>query len=303
MPNLQACNFCELFGFNSRRNPVARLQLRIGSDVYPPEYEFTSGNRYDGYEVARHLDDLALVYYDEEGVLVLHMFVPDGTGKMLANCTPEKSLHRYSKLKYLRDAKDNGHFFIFPALDYIKKEYDAARRDNEMVHKTVVAPDALRITTKNNTPIIPVGNVTISDIFLPIDSYILCFSYDYDEGLYDEFEGSEACLVIHDVKEFASRIHAAFTKAMPSHFGVDGRVTYGRHQSSLGILFSKSKRYIYQREYRFAWVPESSKHILDPRVFINDTIDDIRAVIPPHIEIFAGPLSDISRLIERKGRA
>ena len=302
MPELQICNFCELFGFNSVRNPVGRLPLRIGSDVYPPEFEFVAGNKYGTVEVAKHLDDLALVYYDEANVLVLHMFVPDGTGQALVNCTPEKRLYRYGKLKYLRDARDNGHFLVFPALEYIKKEYDAARKDNELVHKKNVPADSVSITTKDNTRIVPVGDITFSTVFLPIDSYILCFSYDYDEGLYDEFEDSEACLIVQDVKEFAKRIHGTFAKAMPSHLGVDGRVAYGKHQSSLGVLFSKPKDYVYQREYRFAWIPEIPKRMLDPTVFVEDDFDKIRSIVPPPVEIEAGPLADISSLIERKGR-
>jgi hypothetical protein len=254
MAELQVCNFCELFGFNSRGNPISRLSLLIGSDIYPPEFEFIVGNKYGMVEVAKHLDDLALVYYDETGVLALHMFVPDGTGKILANCTPEKRLYRYGKLKYLKDAIENGQFLVFPALEYIKREYDAARKDNELVHKKDVPADSVRITTKDGVPIVPLGDVTFSTLLLPIDSYILCFSYDYDEGLYDEFKGSEACLVVQDVKKFSERIHDAFAKAMPSYLGIDGRVVYGKHQSSLGVLFSKPKGFIYQREYRFAWI-------------------------------------------------
>lgn len=301
MPELQICNFCELFGFNSRMNPVGRLQLKIDSNVYPPGFEFTVGTRYGMVEIARHLDDLALVYYDEAGVLVLRMFVPDGTAKKpLLNCTTEEKLYRYSKLQYLRDAQDNGHFFISPALEYIKKEYDAARKDNELVHEKNVAPENVTITTKNKVQIIPLGDVTFSTIHLPIDSYILCFAYDYDEGLYDEFKDSDACLVIHDVEEFANRVHSAFTKAMPSHFGVDGRVTYGRHQSSLGVLFSKPKSYIYQREYRFSWEPENPTLLLDPEAFLNNNSAEIRAIIPAPVEIHAGPLGDITSLVRRK---
>lgn len=299
MPELQICNFCELFGFNSARNPVGRLPLRIGSDTYPPEFEFVAGNKYGKIEIARHLDDLALVYYDEADVLVLHMFVPDGTGRVLANCTPEKRLYRYGKLNYLRKAMNDGHFLVFPALEYIKKEYDAARKDNELVHKKDVPADSVTITTKDNARIVPVGDVTFSTVFLPIESYILCFSYDYDEGLYDEFKGSEACLIVHNVKEFAERIHNAFAKAMPAYLGVDGRVTYGKHQSSLGVLFSKPNDYIYQREYRFGWIPENPKSMLDPAIFVKNDFDKIRSTIPPPIKIDAGSLSDITSLIER----
>ncbi len=282
-------------------NPVGRLQLKIDSNIYPQGFEFIVGNRYGNIEIAKHIDDLALVYYNDAGTLVLHMFVPKGTAKKtLVNCIPEKNLYRYSKFEYLTDARNNGHFFIFPALEYIKKEYDAARRDNELVHEKKVAPETVTITTKNGIPIIPKGDVTFSDIFLAIDSYILCFAYDYDEGLYEEFKDSDACLVIHDVKEFTARVHTAFTKAMPSHVGADGRVTYGKHRSNLGVLFSKPKSHIYQREYRFSWIPMAPARLLDPMALIDKNLGEIRAIIPPPVEIYAGSLTDITSLIIRR---
>lgn len=299
MPELQICNFCELFGFNSAGNPVGRLSLRIDTHVYPPGFEFVAGRKYGTFEVAKHLDDLALVYYDEAGALVLHMFVPDGTGKILVNRTPEKHLYRYSKMRYLIDAMENGRFCVSPALEYVKHEYDAARRDNEVVHKKDVSANSVKIIARDGTPIVPVGDVTFSTFFLPIDSYILCFSYDYDERLYDEFEGSEACLVVQNVKEFSRRIHNAFVKAMPSYLGVDGRVTYGNHESSLGVLFSKPKEFFFQREYRFSWIPEESIHLLDPKVFVEGNFDEIRKLIPPPIMIDTGSLSDITSIVER----
>lgn len=300
MSEIQICNFCDLFGFNSRMNPVGRLQLKIWEKVYPPGFEFTASTTGGAIKIEKHLDDLALVYYEESGVLVLHMFVPDGTAKKIfVNCTPEKRLYRYSKLEYLKDAQKKGHFYIFPALEYIRKEYDAARKDNEMVHEKAVAPATVHITTLDKTPVVPLGDITFSTYFLPIDSYILCCAYDYDEGLYDAFEGADACLVIHDVEEFATRLHTAFEKAMPSHVGANGRVTYGKHQSAFGVLFSKPRSYIYQREYRFSWIPEKPTRLLDPAAFINQDFDEIRAIIPAPVEVYTGSIDDISSLIER----
>jgi|CXWL01.1.fsa_nt_gi hypothetical protein len=299
MLNLKTYNFCDLFEFNSRRNPVGRLHLKIDSTIYPPEFEFTAGTRYGTFEISNHLDDLALTY-KEADILVLHMFVPDGLiGNSLANHTPEKNLYRYGTFKHLKDAREKGHFLIFPAIEYIKKEYDAARQDNELAHRESVTPERVTITTKNNVRIIPVGDVTFSTLHLPIDSYILCFSYDYDEGLYEEFKGSDACLIIDDVEEFADRLHAAFTKAVPSHCGVNARVSYSKHQNSLGVLFSKPKKYLYQREHRFLWVPENPIHMLEPVAFIKESPENIRTIIPAPVEIYAGPLDDITEVVDK----
>jgi hypothetical protein len=168
-----------------------------------------------------------------------------------------------------------------------------------MVHEKAMAPASVTITTSDRTPVVPLGDVTFSTYFLPIDSFILCCAYDYDEGLYDEFEGANACLIIHDVEEFATRLHTAFEKVMPSHVGANGRVTYGKHQSAFGVLFSKPRSYIYQREYRFSWIPEKPIHLLEPAALINQDYDEIRAIIPAPVEVYAGSIDDISSLIER----
>jgi hypothetical protein len=126
----------------------------------------------------------------------------------------------------------------------------------------------------------------------------LCFSYDYDEGLYNEFKDSDACLVIHNVKEFANRLTAAFAEEMLSHLAFDGRVAYGNQQSPFGVLFSKPKSYIYQREYRFLWIPENPQQhrMVDPMTIINENIDKIQSIIPPHVDIYVGSLHDITSL-------
>lgn len=302
MVNLQISNFCELFGFNLKKIPVSRIPIKIDSEIYPAGFEFMPGAKYQGFDILNHIDDLVLVYFDENENLVLHMFVPDGTaGKEFVNCQPEKMLYRYSKFEYIKDAYENGHFYICPALEYIKKEYDEARKDNELIHRKTISSDKVRITlAKNNSEINPIGNITYFTIFLPADSYILCFSYDYDEGLYDEFEGSDSCLVINDPIEFTTRIHHAFSIAMPDYIGVDARVTYSKHQSHFGPLFSKPKKYIYQREYRFAWIPENTKRLLDLKHLIENDINEIRKIIPAPVKLKLGSIKDISDVVERK---
>ena len=136
MANLQISNFCELFGFNSRINPVSRIPIKINSEIYPAGFEFVQGVKYQGFDISNHIDDLALVYFDEKENIVLHMFVPDGTAAIeFINRQPEKKLYRYSKFDYIQDAYENGHFYICPALEYIKREYDEARKDNELIHR------------------------------------------------------------------------------------------------------------------------------------------------------------------------
>jgi len=300
--NLLICNFCELFGFNSKEYPVSRLSIKIDSHVYPAGHEFLSGTKYHGFDISNHIDDLALIYFDENQNLVLHMFVPDGTAmKKFMNLQPEKKLYRYGKAVHIKKAYETGQFLIFPALEFMKKEYDEGRRDKEVIHTRSINSDKVKITlAKNNIPIQPIGDITYSTIHLPIDSYILCFSYDYDEGLYNEFKGSDSCLIINDVVQFTERIHDSFNKVMPNYIGSNARVTYSKHLSSFGVLFSKARRYIYQREYRFAWVTINRKSsMLNPMQIINESIEEIKKIIPKPVEINIGSLQDISNVVVR----
>ncbi len=300
MANLQISNFCELFGFNFKKHPVSRLLIKITSEIYPTEFEFIPGNKYQGFDISNHIDDLALVYFDKDDNLVLHMFVPDGTAKReFVNRQPETKIYRYSKFKHIKDAYENGQFLISPAIEYMKKEYDEARKDNELIHKESVSSNKVKITlAKNNSEIKPIGDITYSTIFLPVDSYILCFSYDYDESLYDEFKGSDSCLIINDPIDFAERVHHAFSMAMPDHVGVDARLTYSKHQSHFGPLFSKPRKYIFQREYRFAWIANNPKRMLDPKHLIDNDIDEIRKIIPDPVKLNLGSLEDISDIVK-----
>jgi len=297
---LQISHFCDLFGFNSTLNPVSRVHLKIGSEYYPTGYEFVAGTQYGPFKISEHLDDKALLFQEEQGTFTLHMFVPEGDApSRMVNCTPEKALYRYSKLKYIEDAYETGHMVIFPALEYAKADHNAARQDMEHVHTKKVASSHVIITTQNGKAITPIGDVTFHEVHMPTDSYILCLSYEYDEAFYEWFEDVDACLVIEDVPEFSNRIHAAMNKVLPYHLGMDHRVVYGKHQSQFGVLFSKPKTYLRQREYRFSWVPEASKQLMPLGDVLKIDHEELKKLIPPPVHIWAGPLKDIARIVRK----
>lgn len=299
MDNIKISNFFELFGFNRDGLPESRLSIKIGSTIFPAKHVFSPGSRIEGYEISNHIDDLALVYFDEDKNLVLHMFVPEGTSKKtFINCQPEKKLYKYGKLKNLKDAYEKGTFLIHPALEFIKKEYDEARKDNELIHSKTLSSQNVTITQLNNKRIIPTGDIT-SHTILPVDCYILCFSYDYDVDLYEKFANSDSCLIINDTIEFAERIHAEFTERMPDYSGVDARVSYSKHMNPHGPLFSKPKGFIYQREYRFVWIPTHPKRQINLLHIINEDLEALREIIPDPIKISLGCLEDISKIVNR----
>ena len=192
MANLLISNFCELFGFNQEGFPESRLPIKIGSTIFPAKSVFPPDSRIEGFDISNNIDNLALVYFDEKENLVLHMFVPNGTAeRTFINGQPEIKLYKYGELKYLKDAYEKGIFLIRPALEYIKKEYDEARNDNEIIHSQTLNSENITVTQQNNEPITSIEDFKLSHILLPVDCYILCFSYDYDVGLYGKFTNSD----------------------------------------------------------------------------------------------------------------
>src|SRR5205814_1186990 len=103
---------------------------------------------------------------------------------------------------------------------------------------------------------------------------VSCFSTMWDLRLFDEFSGSDACLVIHKVDEFCERMHSATKAQLPESIGIDGAVTYDG-SSPLGAVFSKPLRFLQQREWRFAWMPKESVGIVDPKLLSIGSIETL----------------------------
>ena len=298
MNNLIICNFCDLFGFNSNKNPISRLPIKINSTMYPVDFEFEKNKKYETFDIHKHINDKVLIYnYYKDGYIVLHMFTEEGaTAEKFANGSSENMIYKYGKEKWIKDAYENGSFSIAPSLEYIRSEYDSARKANEAIHETKNNPENIKITTSEGKEMKPILSCETTHVSLSPDEYILCFAYDYDEGLYKEFKGSDACLAIHDVKEFARRINKEFNKLMSGYIGIDSRVDYGNHLSTLGVSFSKPFDYVYQREYRFSWIPENPKQKIDITYILEENEEEIKKIIPERIKIKIGSIKDISEI-------
>jgi hypothetical protein len=96
----------------------------------------------------------------------------------------------------------------------------------------------------------------------------------WDRRLFDEFSGSDACLVIHKADEFCERMHLAAEAQLPEWTGIDGAVTYGG-PSPLGVVFSKPLRFLPQQEWRFGWIPKDPVRILDSKFLTIGSIDTL----------------------------
>jgi hypothetical protein len=162
-------------------------------------------------------------------------------------------------------------------------EADQARHDDELVRIDRSPASAVTITVQDTgQQIIPIGEVVYRSE-IGTNYLTVCFSDRWDTHLFDDFQGSDACLVIHDVEAFSERFHEAVTLVLPNWAGIDGPVAYGG-PSSLGPVFSKPFQFVVQHEWRFAWCPFKP-------------IQEIEA-----INISMGSIANIAEIIERPHR-
>lgn len=192
--------------------------------------------------------------------------------------SPDK-LYRYSQRQWLERSLSDGEFLLRPASAYKDLSGDTARQDDERVRiQTVSASELTLLNLGTGEQIHPIGNLTrLSEIHT--DYVILCFSRRWDEKLFDEFQGTDACLVIHDVEEFRERLHSEVEAHLPEWHGMDGKVEY-ECRSQLGAVFSKSPQYANQAEWRFAWRPNSPLASVDQKIAKIGSIKGIAEIVP-----------------------
>lgn len=179
------------------------------------------------------------------------------------DCARPKKLFRYSEHKWLVRSLLAGEFRLVPASLYGELANDAARQDNELVRENKVPGETVTIThVRTGRPIKAVGDVTFRDD-VTTNYFTLCFSSAWDPLLFDEFSGSDACLVIHEPEEICERIHHHAGQVLGDWAGMDGSVSYGGDQG-LGPVFIKHWKYITQNEWRFAWLPPKPRSELQP---------------------------------------
>jgi hypothetical protein len=178
-------------------------------------------------------------------------------------CARPSKLFRYGEHKWLLRSLLAGEFRLVPASNYGELADDVARQDNELVRENAVPRDRVTIThLETGKPIRAIGNVTFRDE-VNTNYFTLCFSSTWDPLLFNEFKGSDACLVIHDPEEVCERIHHHTAHVLKDWAGIDGPVSYGGDRG-LGPIFTKHWKFITQNEWRFAWVPPEQSMVLYP---------------------------------------
>lgn len=172
---------------------------------------------------------------------------------MKIDITRPPKLYRYSERKWLDRSLRLGEFRLRAASDYKDMEEAAARTDDERHRKIVLAnPSITHVRTRR--PIIPLGDVVMSSE-IASDYLALCFAKVDSDHFYQDFPGSDACLIIHSPNVFFDRVYKAIDAAIPVGWGViDGPVTYGG-RSNLGTPFMKPGKFLFQFEWRLACLP------------------------------------------------
>ena len=141
-----------------------------------------------------------------------------------------------------------------PASSYGEMVGDLARHDNELVRENSIPSERVTIThVATGKPMKAVGDVVFRDE-VGTNYFTLCFSTAWDPLLFDEFKGSNACLVIHEPDEVCDRIYFYAQQFLRNWASIDGAVCYGG-EHNYGPMFTKHWKYTTQKEWRFAWVP------------------------------------------------
>ncbi|MQR00961.1 hypothetical protein [Glaciimonas soli] len=206
---------------------------------------------------------------------------------MQIDMTRPSKLYRYSERKWLERSLNFGEFRLRPASDYKNHETDHARHDDELIRVSKSPANTVTITVEGTgQQLKPIGEIVYQSE-VGTNYLTICFSEIWDELLFQDFPGTDACLVIHDVETFAERFHAEAQSALLEWGGIDAPVVYGG-DSPLGAVFSKPLPFILQKEWRFAWRPPVPIHHIEPITISIGSIANIAEIIErprlePHI--------------------
>lgn len=196
---------------------------------------------------------------------------------MKIDLTRPPKLYRYSERKWLERSLRFGEFRLRPASDYKDMEESAARTDDEQ-HRRFVLRNPKITHVRTGQSIIPIGDVVRSS-YIESDYLTLCLATIYSTHFYQDFKGSDACLIIHNPNEFFDRLYKAIDSVLPNSWGVaDGPVSYGR-RSELGVPFTKPEEFMFQFEWRFACLPIPSLKKCEATVVVLGSIEDIAEIV------------------------
>ena len=196
---------------------------------------------------------------------------------MEVNVERPKKLYRYSERKWLERALKFGEFRLRPASDYLVLEAAAARQDDERNRMSVRKKGTFVMTLERTGEIVETLGDVMHTRSIDVDYLMLCFSTGWDPLLIEEFEGSDACLIINEPSQFLDRIHDEIEKRLSGWRSLDAPVSYGKN-NPLGVAFSKPERYLSQAEHRLVVAPPSYQ-VLEPTLITIGSIESIAEIV------------------------
>jgi hypothetical protein len=163
-------------------------------------------------------------------------------------------LFRYGERKWLQLLMDSGRLRMKSAREYALMEKDPARQDDERVKYSHSPGQYVTITMPDGQQVSPIGDLKYESS--GTDYFLYCVSMDWDPHLFEEFSGTDCCVVIKRPDEFARRLENAAKTLLPGwyfhHCPVDYFDTYERRpKERIDNAMSKDFRFAYQKEYRF----------------------------------------------------
>lgn len=190
-------------------------------------------------------------------------------------------IFRYGHLKYMKQFIEEGKIRISPASKYKDGNELDPRTDDELNKHLWELGDHIRITTQDGKVIPIIGDLQRS-ASTANNYYTLCLSCDFEPIIFEEF-GYDACVVIKNTDEFASRLEEGTKKQLPGWYFHHNPTEYFDPHAPIqnqhfGATMSKDFSYAYQMEYRFLWDHFNKGNAKE------------------HIEVNLGPLYDICEL-------
>jgi hypothetical protein len=170
---------------------------------------------------------------------------------------------KFGRREHIADAFDRGILLIRPGSSYGNDpSLNSAQADKELEHATITPNQHLMFKlygrdAEGNEVELPVQKKELFQYMMVPDFYVWCCGLGYDARLFHDFQ-YDAVLIIRDKDAFRARLSACVARVLPTGRMTDGPLRYYDpytvRREELGPIFSKHFRYLYQNEYRFAWV-------------------------------------------------
>lgn len=208
------------------------------------------------------------------------------------------SVVKYGEGEHMERFLHDGEVLVSPSATFDDKEFNRALRDDEN------SIGVFGVRMKDGTAV-PANDLpgwlgdrySMTDLSSTADrDYMLyCMSSALSPTLFSQFgKKYDACVLIHDMDEFVTRMEMGTRERLPQGKFVHGhcRTFYfdplgaipltpkpPKKSRGIPIPFLKHFRHTYQKEYRFVWVPTEPRRGFEPACISIGSLEDIAEII------------------------